>query len=120
MRWPIEAGPGKLRCPASYSMLHQNFATSPRQLRLLDENALDQESDGEEEGVGFSFSSDEWWAQDARAPHSNDQAIRIGITMGDAADILAEVAALVDDESRIVSYKWLARNYSIPANQAKR
>lgn len=34
--------------------------------------------------------------------------------------ILDEIQALVSDELQVVSYKWLSRNYLVPANTAKR
>jgi hypothetical protein len=37
----------------------------------------------------------------------------------DADSLLSDLKAIVHDELKIVSYKWLARQYSIPSNFAK-
>jgi hypothetical protein len=37
----------------------------------------------------------------------------------DAESLLIDLKAIVHDELKIVSYKWLARQYSIPSNFAK-
>ncbi|GIL74956.1 hypothetical protein Vretifemale_4810 [Volvox reticuliferus] len=38
----------------------------------------------------------------------------------DSAEILQELCSLVHDELKVLSYKWVARHYSISANTAKR
>eukprot|EP00198_Chlamydomonas_reinhardtii_P003874 XP_001693210.1 predicted protein [Chlamydomonas reinhardtii] len=38
----------------------------------------------------------------------------------ESAEILQELQGLVHDELKVLSYKWVARQYSIPANRAKR
>ncbi|GIL47989.1 hypothetical protein Vafri_4712 [Volvox africanus] len=38
----------------------------------------------------------------------------------DSAEILQELISLVHDELKVLSYKWVARHYSISANTAKR
>ncbi|GAX72699.1 hypothetical protein CEUSTIGMA_g155.t1 [Chlamydomonas eustigma] len=35
-------------------------------------------------------------------------------------DIISELTSLIDDDLKVISYKWLARNYGISANLAKR
>lgn len=37
----------------------------------------------------------------------------------DAESLLTDLKSLVEEELKIVSYKWLARQYSIPSNYAK-
>jgi hypothetical protein len=37
----------------------------------------------------------------------------------DAESLLSDLKAIVHDELKIVSYKWLARQYSVPSNFAK-